>query len=294
MIKRSISVVLIALLMGGCVIETSSSSLERNKNIDKAVEAYIAAGMLYLKEGNLRVASRKFKKAYELNPDNPEANNALALFYTVENEPEQIEKYYKTAIAEKPDYSIARNNYASFLFDQERYTDARDQLLVVVKDYDYSERNKSLESLGYCYLNLGDSANAERYFMRALQRDARMGRSLLELAEINFNDGRYKRAERYLESFDRLSAPNSRHLWLAVRLQRILKNKHKLASFALALKNIFPDSSEYEAYVASLPKSKVAGTEAKTELTEAKSSRIEPVRIEPINVKQNSQPLQKL
>ena len=291
MIKRSISVVLIALLMGGCVIETSNSSFDRNKNIDKAVEAYIAAGMVYLKEGNLGTANRKFKKAYQLNPDNPEANNALALFYTVENEGEQVEKYYKAAIAGKPDYSIARNNYASFLFDLGRYAEARDQLLVVVKDYDYPQRNKSLESLGYCYLNLADTANAERYFMRALQRNARMGRSLLELAEINFNDGRYKRAERYLESFDRLSAPNPRHLWLAVRLQRILKGKHKLASFALALKNIFPDSSEYKAYVASLSKSKAAETETgiETELTEVESA-----RAEPSNVKQNPQPLQKL
>ncbi|OUS07942.1 type IV pilus biogenesis/stability protein PilW [Gammaproteobacteria bacterium 42_54_T18] len=284
MIKRSISVVLIALLMGGCVIETSTSSLERNRNIDKAVEAYIAAGMVYLKEGDLGTANRKFKKAYGLNPDNPEANNALALFYTVENEGEQVEKYYKAAIAEKPGYSIARNNYGSFLFDQGRFADARDQLLVVVKDYDYAQRNKSLESLGYCYLNLGDSANAERYFMRALQRNARMGRSLLELAEINFNDGRYKRAERYLESFDRLSAPNPRHLWLAVRLQRILKDKHKLASFALALKNIFPDTPEYKAYVASLPKSEAAGEITNAELTEAKST----------EVIQNSPQLQKL
>jgi type IV pilus assembly protein PilF len=288
MIKRSIGVVLIALLMGGCIIETSSSSLARNKNIKKAVEAYISAGMIYLKEGDLGTASRKFKKAYELSPNNPEANNALALFYTVENEGEQVEKYYKAAISERSDYSVARNNYASFLFDQGRYTDARDQLLVVVKDYDYAQRNKSLESLGYCYLNLDDIANAERYFMRALQRNAQMGRSLLELAEINFNDGRYKRAERYLESFDRLSAPNPRHLWLAVRLQRILKNKHKLASFALALKNIFPESAEYNAYVTSLPKSNTAEKVTEAELTEA-----ELTRAEIINVKQNSQLLQK-
>jgi len=288
MIKRSISVVLIALLMGGCVMEMSNNSFERNKNTEKAVAAYIAAGMIYLKKGNLGTANRKFKKAYGLDPDNPEVNNALALFYTVEDEPGQVEKYYKVAIKEKSDYSAARNNYASFLFDQGRYVDARDQLLIVVKDYDYTQRYKSLESLAYCYLNLGDVANAERYFMRALQRDAQMGRSLLELAEINFNDGRYQRAERYLESFDRLSAPNPRHLWLAVRLQRILKNKHKLASFALALKNIFPDSSEYKAYVTSLPKSEAVGGAIRKvttmELTEAES----------INVKQNSQPLQKL
>ena len=93
MIKRSISAVLIALLMGGCVIETSTSSLERNRNIDKAVEAYIAAGMVYLKEGDLGTANRKFKKAYDINPDYPEANNALAVVYTGENEGEEVEKY---------------------------------------------------------------------------------------------------------------------------------------------------------------------------------------------------------
>lgn len=239
-------------LLAACVIETSGSSLSRNKNIHRAVEANIAAGMVYLKEGNLISAGRKFKKAYALDPDSAEANNALAVYYVVENEPEEVERYYQAAISLKPEYSVARNNLASFLFDQQRYEEAKEQLLVVVKDHEYPSKTQALESLGYCYLNLGDTENAERYFKRAVQRNAQMGRSLLELAEIYFNSGRYKVSERYLARFDRLSAPNARHLWLAVRLQRILKDKNKLASFELALKNLFPDSAEYKAYAESL------------------------------------------
>jgi len=253
MVKRLIGVVLVTLLLNGCMVEAiSNSSLARNKDIDKAVEAYIAAGMHYLKDGDIGTAGRKFRKAYDLNPDSPDANNSLALFYSVDNEPEQVEKYYKKAIKARPDFSIARNNYASFLFDLQRYAEARDQLLEVTKDYNYSQRKQSLESLGYCYLRLNDDRNAEKYFLKALHRDARMGRSTLELAEIYFNRGSYPQAERYLANFDRLSAPNARHLWLAVRLQRILEDKNKLASFVLALKNIFPDSAEYKAYVESL------------------------------------------
>ncbi|OUS28594.1 type IV pilus biogenesis/stability protein PilW [Gammaproteobacteria bacterium 45_16_T64] len=248
-----VSISVLVCLLGGCVIETSGSSLSRNKNIDRAVEANIAAGMVYLKDGNLLSAARKFKKAYALNPDSADANNALAVLYSVENEDKEVERYYKAAISLDSKYSAARNNFASFLFDRGRYEEAKEQLLVVVKDYDYPSRTQSMESLAYCYLNLDDTDNAEKYFKRAIQRNAQMGRSLLELAEIYYKSERYKPAERYLARFDRLSAPNARHLWLAVRLQRILKDKNKLASFELALKNLFPDSAEYKAYAESLP-----------------------------------------
>ena len=277
MVIRSIGLVLLALLMGGCVVETSNSSLERNKDIGKAVGSYVAAGMIYLQDGDIAMADLKFQKAYALDNDNAEANNALALFYSIEGETGEIEKHYKKAISKKPGYSAARNNYASFLFDQGRYEEARDQLLIVVKDYNYSQRTKSLESLGYCYLNLDDEKNAERYFSRALQRDPGMGRSILELAEIHFNRGEHKSTERYLARFDQLSAPNPRHLWLAIRLQRILKDKHKLSSFELALRNMFPESAEYNAYLASKealvapaliePKAPVQITPIKTHVT---------------------------
>jgi len=237
------------MLSAGCMTDiATNSALERNKNPAKAVRSYVAAGMFYLKNGDLAMADRKLRRAYELDSSNPEVNNALALLYSIEGEPAEIEQFYRDAIKFKPTYSAARNNYASFLYRQGRFSEAEEQLLVVVKDYAYAKRHQSLESLGYCYLSLKDKEKAETYFLKAIQRNKKMGRSILELAEIYFDQKKYKLSEHYLSRFDKISAPTPRQLWLGVRLQRMLGDEHKLASFELALKNLFPNTIEYNAY----------------------------------------------
>ena len=244
---------LLAMVLTGCMTDVvTNSALERNKNPEKAISSYVAAGMFYLKSGDLAMADRKLRKAYELSPSSPEVNNALALLYSIEGEPDEVEQFYRDAIKFRPDYSAARNNYASFLYKQGRFSEAKEQLFVVIKDYAYVKRHQSLESLGYCYLSLKDKKKAETYFLKAIKRNPKMGRSMLELAEIYFDQKKYKLSEHYLSQFDKISAPTPRQLWLGVRLQRMLGDEHKLASFELALKNLFPDSHQYDVYKESL------------------------------------------
>ena len=45
-----------------------------------------------------------------------------------------------------------------------------------------------------------------------------------------------------------MARPTSRSLWLGVRLSRVLGDQDQLSSYALALKNLFPESPEYRLY----------------------------------------------
>ncbi len=247
-----LSLLVASLFLSGCVVEKASSSLERNRDPAKAVQKYVQAGMIYLRSRDMENAHRKFSRAYEISPDDPMVNNALALFYTVEGDNELVEKHYRMAIESNPDYSQARHNFASYLYSQKRYAEAAEQLKVVVKDYRYSARYQSWENLGLCYLELGEKEQATKAFQRAVQLNARQVVSWLKLAELSFEDENYQRTAEILTRLNKIGKPTPAQLWLEIRLQRILGDKDKLASLELALKNLFPGSREYKLYQESL------------------------------------------
>ena len=246
-IIRATCLVLVVVL-GGCVVESSTSSLERNRDPVRAVGKYVAAGMIYLQQGDMKNAHLKLNRAHEINPDDPNLNNALALFYTVEGDPKLVEEHYRKAVDTDPGFSQARNNYASFLFGQRRFEDAVIQLEAVAKDYRYNKRSQSFESMGLCYLELGRREEAKKAFARAIQLNNRQVVSWQKLAEIAFSEKNYQQTQEYLSKLEKISHPTSAQIWLGIQLQRILGDKDKLSSLELALKNLFPASKEYLAY----------------------------------------------
>lgn len=244
---RSICLALVVAL-SGCVVESSTSALERNRDPVRAVEKYVAAGMIYLQQGDMKNAHLKLNRAHEINPDDPNLNNALALFYTVEGDPKLVEEHYRKAIDADPGFSQARNNYASFLYGRRRFKDAVEQLEAVAKDYRYNKRSQSFESMGLCYLELGRTGEAKKAFARAIQLNHHQVTSWQKLAEIAFSEKNYQQTQEYLSKLEKISQPTSAQIWLGIQLQRILGDKDKLSSLELALKNLFPASKEYLAY----------------------------------------------
>ncbi len=237
-------------VLAGCVTETNDR-LAQNRDPEKAARTYVEAGMLYMQRNQMANANRTLKRAQELAPEDPSVNNALALFFNVEDEGEQAEKYFKKALFHDPGFSQARNNYAAFLFERGRYDEAINQLELVTKDYRYPRRFTAFENLGVCYLRIDQPEQAKSAFNRALQLNPSLPTSLLEMAELHFNEGDNALAARYLKKYESVAQPSPRQLWLGIRLQRELGDKNKLASYELALKNMFPGSDEYQAYLAS-------------------------------------------
>ncbi len=237
--------------LAGCVTETNDP-LAQNRDPEKAARAYVEAATMYMQRGKMDHANRTLTRAQEIAPDDPAVNNALALFYSIEGNDEQIEKHFKMALSEDPDFSPARNNYAAYLYEQGHYEHAIEQLERVTKDYRYPRRFKAYENLGICYLRVGNKDAAKESFNRALQLNSDLPVSLLEMAELSLSEGDNRMAARYLRKYESISQPSPRQLWIGIRLQRELGDKDKLASYELALKNMFPGSDEYKAYKASL------------------------------------------
>ena len=119
----------------------------------------------------------------------------------------------------------------------------------MVKDSLYSGRPLAFVNLGLCRVQLFDPEGAEEAFVRALAMDRTNSIALLEMAQLRFDAGDFANARKYYNTYRTVVRQQSaRGLWLGVRLARESGQLNEESSYALALKNLYPDSVEYEAY----------------------------------------------
>jgi type IV pilus assembly protein PilF len=235
------------LALSGCVT-TETQVFNTDASAEKEIEQRVIAASNYLKEDNLEMAMKHLKRAHEVNPNSAQVNDLLGYVFWRNGELELAETHYRKMVSSDGSYSRGRNNYAAFLYQQERYQEAMRQLEIVVSDTLYEGRASGFASLGKCALKLGDEKKAEEAFTRAAAMDRTQAESRLELADMNFSRGEYVVAQRYYDQFRGLSAQTSRSLWLGIRLARVFKDKDTEASLVLALKNMYPKSREYLEY----------------------------------------------
>lgn len=240
---------LVMLILAGCV--TTSTSSPQQVDLDKAEKTHVQAGLAYLRQDDRESARRHFEKALELNKRSAGAYNGLAYLYWSEQNLERAESFFRKALSLQPDFSRASNNYGSFLYSQMRYEEAEKYFKKVTEDYRYDSRHLALLNLGRTELKLGKSDAALASFRQAIGINRRVAAPYLELAELYFDAKNYPLARQHFDQYSQLAGQTSRSLWLGIRLEQIYGDKDKKASYALALKNLYPDSAEYLEYVKS-------------------------------------------
>ncbi|MEM9254564.1 MAG: type IV pilus biogenesis/stability protein PilW [Pseudomonadota bacterium] len=233
--------------LGGCISSTDSPFTEASP--EKALQQRVSLARQYIGEGNWDSAKRNLELASQIDPNNADVSEAFALVYQSTGEFELAEESFKSSIRLNRNCSRCRNNYAAFLYSQERYQEAEKQLAVVVKDTLYEARPRAFVNLGLCRIKLFDSQGAEEAFTRALTMDRTNRIALLELAQLRYEAGDLTTANEFYQTYRRVARQQSaRGLWLGVRLAQANGDKDAEASYALALSNRFPDSDEYQAY----------------------------------------------
>lgn len=244
--------VLAVLWLSACVTERENVFTEE-ASPQKAMEERVALARRYIGERNWDDAKRNLAIAAELDSSNPEVYEAFALVYQSTGEFELAEESFKTAIRLNRDFSRARNNYAAFLYSQERYREAEAQLSIVVKDTLYSARPRAFLNLGLCRLKLFDDRGAEEAFLRALSMERDNSIALLEVAQLRYTAGDMQNANLYYDQYRRIVRQQSaRGLWFGVRLARATGDRDGESSYSMALGSLYPGSAEYEAYRRSL------------------------------------------
>jgi type IV pilus assembly protein PilF len=173
-----------------------------------------------------------------------EAHVLLGVLNEREGDTHLAEASYRDALRIDPDDAQALNNYGSFLYGEGRYEEAVVPLRRLVKNPNYRARAQAYENLGIAELALGERGRAREAFERSLNLNYAQPRSSLELAQLAFDDGEYTTAQEYYEGFRSLARQNARSLCLGVKLGQVLNDPDQVASYTLALKNLYPNSAE--------------------------------------------------
>ena len=245
---KNVVAVSLILLCSACVTTTETVFTEK-ASPEKALDRRVELARNYVGEGDYENAKRNLKLAYEIDPNNAKVHEAFALVYQSTGEYEMAEDSFKTAIRLDKTFSRARNNYAVFLYSQERYEEAEEQLESVAADTLYEGRPSAFVNLGLCRRKLFDDPGAEEAFVRALAMNRTNRIALLEVAEIRFDAGDYPISGKYYDTYRTVARQQSaRGLWLGIRLARETGDRNAEGSYSLALRNMYPDSADYQAY----------------------------------------------
>ena len=243
-----IASIAVAVSLAACVT-TKGRVFTVEPSPEEALKTRTELARSYIREENWDDAKRNLRLAAEIDPNSPEVYEAFALVYQSTGEYELAEENFEKAISLQNPFSRARNNYAAFLYSRDRFREAERQLEVVIRDTLYEARPRAFVNLGLCRVRLGDMDGAQEAFVRALKMDRDNVIALLELAHIEYGEKNWAAAERYLEMYRGLVRRQPpRALWLSLRLSNKLGDRNGKASYALALRNLYPNSPEFQAY----------------------------------------------
>lgn len=244
--------IFLALALVACGSSTPRRPQTTANGIDyeKAMESYINAANQYLRKKDADNALRHLRKAANLNEKDQRVHTGLAYAFELTQDYALAESHHKKAIAlGGQGEARARNNYATYLFKQRRFNEAKDQLDNVVADVLYNRRSGAFTTLGLVELQLGDVDGAMIAFSRAVNLDRRNSLASIELADIFIQKREYAAAEFHYNTFKYIGPVSARGLLIGIKLGQALSKRDLIASNALALKNLFPASVEYQEYL---------------------------------------------
>lgn len=210
----------------------------------KAAEINVRLGLNYLQRGDYEIALEKLEKALQQNPNLPSAHNTIALLYQHLDETDKAEMHFKQAVQRDSTYSAALNNYGAFLCGQKRYEEAEHYFLEAIKNPLYDSKAQALENAGMCANRIPDQTLAEKYFLKALQMNPHLSKSLLQMAQLRFLNIDYEDAHLYLKRYQAVASWTPSSLFTAIQIENKLNDQDAVASYALLLRARFPDSDE--------------------------------------------------
>lgn len=253
--RYTVVAMLFMVLLGGCVKETINPLFGGSQSSEQALRDYIRLATGYIEQGDMPNARRHLNNAATLDANNSDVFALWGLVYSREGEPDLADESFRRALRVNPDNSQARNNYAAFLFAEERFEDAYEQLEAVVADTTYTNRAQAFENLGLAALRLNRAADAEYAFGRAVQLNDRQLRSSLELTSLNLQKqapdvlqarAYYRNYLTLLQLFN--ITQTARGLWVGIQLENALGNDANVRQYGTQLEAGFRASPEYQLY----------------------------------------------
>jgi type IV pilus assembly protein PilF len=207
-------------------------------------DIYVRMAIAYMQEGQLDVAMQRIKHGIEVDPNNGEAYNVLALLYQRLGENRLAEENFERAIRLQSRNPYIRNAFGSFLCSQKRFNEADEQFRAALGNPLYRTPEIALTNAGICAQDRNDLAAAEEYFRHALEHQPLFPQALLQMAKLSYDKGELLAARGYLQRYQEVAKHTPESLWLGIQIERKLGDKNAVASYEMLLRGNFPDSKE--------------------------------------------------
>ncbi len=242
--KNFISVLILLFgFLGGCTT-TGSNQTKTTTDQEKTARLNLELGMAYMEKKDYEKAMKRLQKAIKIDPRYADAHNAIAILYSRLGEDEKAGTHFKKAVELAPDDPGALNNYGQYLCSHDQREQAETMFKRALENPLYRTPEIAHLNAGICAKENGDLEQAEIHFRAALKKNPKLAPALFQMADLSFQLKRYLQARAYLERYASVARHNPRTLWLAIRTERALGNQDAEASYALQLKNQFPDAQE--------------------------------------------------
>lgn len=226
-------------LLGAC-----ANTAERRADLREAARINVSLGAGYMSQGNLELASEKLLKALRQAPDLAEAHWTFALLQMRLRNDEAAEHHFRKALELDPDDPRAHNNYGIFLCERGRYQAAVEEFLRAARDPLYDGIAGAYVNAGLCAEKIPDPAAAEGYYKAALEHDPDFAQALLKLASLYLRQERVVEAAALLNRYDAVARPSAESLLLRYRLALAQGDRAAARRYGGVLVKQFPDSPQ--------------------------------------------------
>jgi len=242
---KSLTIIVVALgLLNGCSLlkprvvsrtDTPASTIIQSESYAKLAAAYIQIG-------RLDIAKLEAQKALAANPNSALANNIYGLILMNIGESDQAENYLTNAIALEPDNPNYQNNLALFYCRNNRAVEGMRLLNIALSNPLYAKPQNSLINAGICAESLRQPNDAEKYYRKALIYPNYRLAAQERLANLYYKNNRPQDAYRELYSFfSQLDPPTPQQYQLAIMISRAAGKTKEADTFQQRLNADYPD-----------------------------------------------------
>lgn len=226
--------------------QTSSSYIRLNDTTNDAVIANINLGVEYMRRGDYERSLIRLERARNIDPNYFETYNYLGLLYQTLKDEKEAERNFKKAIKLNGNDSSALNNYGQFLCQIKRREEAEEFFLRAANNPLYKTPEVAITNAGLCVLFDDNKIAAEKYFRRALEYNPRIPDPLIRMAQLSHDKENYLSARAYLQRYLEVARQSASSLWLGIQIELKQGDRDAVSSYALMLRNQFPESEEAE------------------------------------------------
>ena len=244
--------ILLASLLTACGTPSTPSEAPRTASdqtdADRraAVRMELAAG--YYSRGQYNTALDEVKQALGMKPNMREAINLRGLIYGAMGERQLAQESFRNALQLFPNDPDTLHNYGWMLCQDRRFVEADAQFEAALAQASYRAPSRTLLAKGVCQARAGDMGQAEKSLARAFEFDPGNSNVAINLAEVLYRNKQYERALFYIKRVnDQPEQVSAQTLWLALRIERKLKDTVVVSDLSRQLRERFADSPEAQA-----------------------------------------------